>query len=325
MDRNLIERLAKTEEIHNIGIKHNGSEQVFNFLEETILITEENRIKGITRSATNNICLIGETGAGKTRLSSRILKRFPIQEVSRDNFKITKIPTLYASNTGRSLNGLANAMLSQLNDPGIKLRPTLIELTAKLSQQLKSAETNLIMLDEFHEISTIGNAVVVMNWLKSLTNATLTPVMIMGTPALKSLIESNEEVKRRFRVIELEKLEFSTLDSNCPFNSFSAGLAEKFKQIMSLKSFPAFDNMADLIRLNLATNGYPGNISELYKSAAKLAIREGVNEVKLHHFRDVYNYDKCTNLQIKTLNPFTVEEDKLLTVFHNNNKKVKRS
>ncbi|THK41196.1 NACHT domain-containing protein [Methylophaga sp. SB9B] len=299
-------KLAEAQKIHEIVIMHDELRQIYEVLKETINITEILLGEGKIISP-DSICLTGNAGTGKTTLSKILMKEFPKKVIIDQDLEIQTHPILFTSIQGKSVNGLAKVMLAQLGDHSAKNINEKTGLTERLKRQLKSARTNLIIFDEFHELLTDKNRKEVLGWVKALINATGIPILLMGTPGVESLIETNDEDVRRILKLYIGKLDYAYDQPSNQFYNYVTSLVDVYKKKLGFKSFYGFEKNSDFLRIFLATNGYPSNIAELFKNAAKAAIREGSIEVTINHLATGFNFSKNIDLLIGNHNPFKMK------------------
>lgn len=319
MDSDIIQRLVDAEKIHNLVLMHDDLRHVMGLIDEIIAISKARKSQntGDLPSFTENICLIGEAGTGKTTLSNLLKDKYPNEVVREKDREIFKHPILFTSIQNKSINGLANAMLQELGDFSHSRRNEKTRLTQALEVQLRTAQTELIIFDEFHELFSLKNRGNVTSWIKALINKTGIPILAMGTPGVEALISHSDETARRFKIESLNLLAYDYYDDDDEFSRYVEMLAEDYMETINMESFYKFDSHLDYLRLYLATNGYPSNIAELYKEAAKDAIRQGKNIVEINNLAQGFRAARRTSLAIGELNPFNITEKEAKAVFQN--------
>eukprot|EP01037_Dinobryon_pediforme_P031753 gene31753-36394_t len=121
--------------------------------------------------------LTGIGGAGKTTVCKAILKRFPALDIVEGDSAIRTVPAFYASVPSPStIRSLAASLLVSIGDP-LSPKGSAASLTTRLAHLLKVCRTQMILLDEFHNLlaeAAAGqpHANRVCNWLRTLINET---------------------------------------------------------------------------------------------------------------------------------------------------------
>lgn len=297
-----IEALANCSKIHEIVIMTDDTKRAIHTISEMIETTDI-AFRADKRPPPDSICITGLPGVGKTTLTKILLQKYPNDVIEHNNTKIHRCRILKTIATGVSIKSLAVTMLNQISTLDAPNSSQAV-LTDRLAVQLISSKTNLIIVDEFHELINDKNGLHVMRWLKSLINLTSIPILVLGTPGVESLIDSNDEIARRFKKITLNSLRYDIEMLNCEFKSYVNALADQYKSSIGFSNFYEFNDRSDYLRLFLATNGHRSNIAELYKEAAKEAIRDGCNFTKASHFIDAFESAKMYGLEVGSLNPF---------------------
>lgn len=303
--KDTITKLSEMEDIHNIFVEHGDVKNAVNKIVEVIDIHERRRLTG-NKTPADNLCLTGEPGSGKTTVCDYILSQYPRELISLEDREYPKIPTFYVTLRSKSIKGLASVMLTELNAPNPH-KGTKDELTDRLEELLKNTETNLIIMDEFHNLIDDRNSRDVLDWLKSLINRLNIPVLVLGTPQVRSLIDASSEMSRRFSKMSLEKLVFEPSSQNSPFEMYIKLLLTSLNQFLDFLEYPGFSKIL-LARLYIATNGYPANISILLKEIGRMAIRSGRSIASQDDLKQAFLNTNLVNLQISKINPFELTE-----------------
>jgi type II secretory pathway predicted ATPase ExeA len=311
-DNHLINKLSDMEDIHNIFVEHGDVKSATSKIVEIIETHETCRLRGISAPA-DNLCLTGESGSGKTTICHYILSQYPRKEKVQEDRQFTKIPTFYVTLRSKSIKGLASVMLTELNDPNPH-KGTKDELTDRLEELLKNTETNLIIMDEFHNLIDDKNSRDVLDWLKSLINRLKIPVLIVGTPEVKSLIDASNEMSRRFKKMTLKNLEFDPSIKNSHFERYVTSLLKSINKLLPFLKYPPVTKLM-LARLHIATNGYPANISQLLKEIGRTAIRQEKEIVLLDDLKEAFVQSNLVNLKIDRTNPFEISDKEVKTLF----------
>lgn len=312
---------ARIETIHNILVPHPAMANIRTDLENTIkthqtMINSSDSNDRSAFSRSNNICLFGDSGTGKTTLCTSIVKSFPNHTVIENGLDINVVPTFYTSVPSPiTIKGCALNMLKGLGvSPGKGAAQT---LTDELLALLHVAKTNLIILDEFHHLLNNKNSDAVGNWIKNLINTVKIPVLLVGTPGFESLINADPQIASRFPTRHhLSNFSYNPLlKGDLAMKSFIQSLANTYKTKAGLDSMPIFQSPQSLMAIYLATGGSPDGIATLFKFAAKAAIISGDNGVSMQHFKQVYPSLYLAHGQApKGYNPFDVSIQSLCRI-----------
>lgn len=143
------------------------------------------------------IRILGESGTGKSTICIWIKQKYPRQSlVDRD-----VLPALVVSiPPAATISSLAEAMLSELGDPS-PLTGNISNKTMRVVTLCKACKVEVILFDEAQHIYDRGKQVthyMVGDWLKSLVDNLAVPTVFLGLPRLELLLQSNEQLRRRF-------------------------------------------------------------------------------------------------------------------------------
>lgn len=309
------DKLALLRNINNIFIEHADAKNALNTIIGVIDRHQRCRKLGISAPA-ENICLTAEASSGKTTLCNYILGKYPRQRVVYEDREFDRIPTFYVILRDKTIKSLASAMLVQLKAEN-PYKGTKDELTHRLEVLLKNTETNLIILDEFHNLINDRNARDVLDWLKSLINRLNIPVLVVGTPGVESLIEASSEMSRRFKKISIAKLPFDPSAKNSPYGQYLKKYFETINQHFPFVCYPTEIHKLMLTKLYLATNGFPGNITLLVEKIGRMAIENDRNQVALEDLNLAFlEATNLANLAIQNVNPFGISDTEVKTLFY---------
>lgn len=151
------------------------------------------REAGLTR----NMLVLGESGTGKSCLCRWLLQQHPSQElVDR-----TKVDVLFATVPPAStIGGLAGVLLQAIGDRD-PFRGTVANMTARLVKLCHECGVEMILLDEAQHLQDRGTTkthYLVGDWLKTLIDQVGVPTVMLGLPRLELLLQTNEQIRRRF-------------------------------------------------------------------------------------------------------------------------------
>lgn len=285
------------------------------FVKDPTLVEILNGIGTLHRTgkgATHSQCmgLFGPSGSGKTRLvryyQRGFLKSCTERTYWQNGVEITILPLLFVESPARAtVKGLAETLLTALGDPR-PARGSQQEMTQRVLYWLQLRRISLIVIDEFqHLLGRAGSqngAYETADWLKSLLNANICPILLVGTEAAASILKVNEQLQRR--ALAVHRI--------LPYSVVNPTDFEVFRQMLSgleaalglaLPSGLSDDDLAR--RLHTATDGLIGRITGLLDRALLLAIERRENCITRQTLRDVYN--RTVNVGMIDENPFAAD------------------
>jgi len=213
------------------------------------------------------LLITGPSGFGKTTILQHYLELFPrVVELNH-----TRIPVLYVTTPASpTVKSMAEAILVALGDP-IARRGSAEEKTFRIYQLLQACQVELLMIDEFQHFCYAHSIVEfrsITDWLKNVISLTGMGVVLCGLPEAEMVIQSNEQLARRF----------STKYALTPFDVAQEGEFKEFRGI--LKSFQAaipLPTEEPLYEANLArrfliaSNGLLDYVRKILEGAVEVA------------------------------------------------------
>lgn len=144
------------------------------------------------------LCLIGETGVGKTTLARTYAAAFPRHETPLG----ARTPILYLETPHPiTVKGMTSALLHALGDPRA-FKGTQPEMNARLQGFLADCGTRLVILDDFHHlIDKQTNHILrdVSEWLKVLIKNTGIVYLVVGIEGeVERILTANPQLSRLF-------------------------------------------------------------------------------------------------------------------------------
>lgn len=236
-----------------------------------------------------SIALVGMTGTGKTALLSNYLKSHPRIEHS----EFTEVTVLYAEIPARcTIKKLATILLRAIGSP-FPMAGDEEDRTHQLITLVKNCKVRLIILDEVNHLVDRGSAkshYFVGDWIKQLISKTRVPVVLAGTPRVRYLLKTNEQLASRFaETISIEPLSAE----EGAVNSIDAAL-KVFKGMMGDIPSISFIYSENQRLFAFACGGRLRSLSRLITRAVEIGANAGgvSSEVFATAFEQVI-YDKC--------------------------------
>lgn len=276
-------------------------------IEHTIL---RKAVKAVGRAIRDNanyseprhLIIVGESGCGKTTVCDTIAA----QHVTFDaEFKLgvqRKVGALMMSIpspvTPRSM---AAELLREL---GITraLHGNTRELTEELLILLKQCDVEVVILDEFQHLLSVGSSMPagssckklreVQDWVKSLIVKSGITFVLLGLPETTALVWSEPQLRRRFnQIYRLRPFPQPTQKDPGELPLFADDLLG-----LALQKLTCFDDVVEFSgqldhaeRLYFATGGNPSHVKQLIIDAARRAFRRGSRAITLGDFACAYD------------------------------------
>lgn len=251
-----------------------------------------------------NMLITGWQGVGKTTLCKNYEQKYPRLETEEGSI----VPVLSASiPVPASVKALVTALLLALGDPAADKGST-VSQTIRAYELVKVCKTELIILDEFQHIIDRKLETVLQNtadWLKTFVNETKIPVILMGMPSCKIILESNPQLRRRFLIREELK----------PFGWSTPGTNNEIQQLLTvidgklpLKKRSNLSDPEMAYRFFCATSGIMSSFMILIRGAAREALKSGSEIITPKMLADVYE-KHLSSIAPEFANPFTENSD----------------
>lgn len=225
------------------------------------------------------LCLIGETGVGKTTLVRSYVAAFPRYETRLG----TRAPILYLETPHPiTVKGMTSAMLHALGDPRA-FKGTQAEMNARLQSYLTDCGTRLVILDDFHHlIDKQTNRILrdVSEWLKVLIKNTGIVYLVVGIEGeVERILTANLQLSRLFLRERLRPF---------PWQPDEANIIADFARLISYVQATLGLTLATeepmpvlLFRVHQATNGVMSHIMNLFRQAKRIQRQRGESQPPL--------------------------------------------
>lgn len=144
-----------------------------------------------------HLLILGESGTGKSSLCrwlSQKYKRYSLKD--RDVLPLLTLSIPAAA----TIASVVEQLLSRLGDPA-PTSGTASAKTARFITLCRACRVEMILFDEAQHIHDRGQSTthyMVGDWLKSLIDQAAIPTGFLGLPRLESLLQVNEQLRRRF-------------------------------------------------------------------------------------------------------------------------------
>jgi energy-coupling factor transporter ATP-binding protein EcfA2 len=219
------------------------------------------------------LCLIGETGVGKTTLVRSYAAAFPRYETRLG----TRTPILYLETPHPiTVKGMTSALLHALGDPRA-FKGTQAEMNARLQSYLADCGTRLVILDDFHHlIDKQTNRILrdVSEWLKVLIKNTGIVYLVVGIEGeVERILTANLQLSRLFVRERLRP--FPWQPGNPETISDFARLISYVQTTLSVSLAETESLPVLLFRIHQATAGVMSHIMNLFRQANRIQRRQG--------------------------------------------------
>lgn len=222
-----------------------------------------------------NMLILGEAGTGKSSLCRWMMTQYPRQRLlERDQIEILHMVVPPAA----TMMGVADALLSSLGDPHPG-RGSITLKTSRIVTLCRNCKVELLLVDEAQHLQDRGNVrthYLVGDWFKHLIDRLAVPTVMLGLPQLQKLLETNEQLRRRFsrRIwLGLGQSDNVSIETEC-YDLFLA-----LSTLLPFSVVPGSYEAQDMgSRLYYACDGRVAYIKKLLFAALRAAL-EGDHEV----------------------------------------------
>lgn len=230
------------------------------------------RATGIAHS----LLILGESGTGKSSLARLFAERYPMQTTpERDVIPVLSVSIPPAA----TIAGTVEAVLSRLGDPQPE-RGTVSVKTARAVKIARGCGVEMLLFDEAQHIQDRGRAqsqYFVGDWLKSFMDALALPVTLLGLPRMQSLLQVNEQLRRRFAqriFLSVQNTGIDATEENS-LNLFSS-LADALPLPLDPRPFGWIELGS---RLQFATDGRIAYVKQLLICAYEHAVNQETTSI----------------------------------------------
>lgn len=256
-------------------------------------------------SEPENLFIGGPTGAGKTTLSNKYVKRYP----PIVDGEITKVPVLKVTIPSPATEkGLVTKMLYEIGDPLAETGSRSMQ-TIRLERFIEKCGVELIILDEFqHFIDRDSEKVLrtVADWLKVLIEDTGVPQVLLGLNEgsyanhADKIFDANPQLSRRFAHRHtLEPFRFSSTEEIEEFRTFLYIIDNS----LPLGTSSRLADMDMATRFYYASDGVVAYIMKLIKKGTSMALQRNEELLTLDILAKAFDLHVLKDKTSK-INPF---------------------
>lgn len=246
-----------------------------------------------------NLLVLGESGTGKTSLAQIFTKEYPAVALPERNL----VPVLHVSvPAAATIAGTVESVLAQLGDPAPE-RGTVSVKTARAVKIARACGVEMLMIDEAQHIQDRGRShsqYFVGDWLKSFMDALGAPVTLLGLQRTQSLLQVNEQLRRRFT----HRLSLSVQQSEEAGDEECLRLFTSMAGSLPLKLDPRPYGWGEFAkRLHFATDGRVAYIKKLLIGAYDHAISGSHKSISISELSEAFT-SAIWPEGVGALNPF---------------------
>ncbi|GAB2180940.1 hypothetical protein DLREEDagrD3_11630 [Denitratisoma sp. agr-D3] len=245
--------------------------------QEAMHAMAELHVRRRKHSVGGGLLLTGPSGAGKSTMVRAYLDSFPrVHETERTHIPVLLV-SVPSSPTSRSL---ASAILEAL---GYKKahRGTAPEMTARIHELFIRCGVEMVLLDEFQHLfyaPSLNAFRDVTDWLKNFLEATRVGMVACGLPAAEAVVNSNEQLARRFSArIRVAPFAF---DQDEDFQEFRGVLKSLGTYLPIPPETPLYEsNLAR--RIHVGSYGLMDYVIKILEGAVSVAASAGLDRLDL--------------------------------------------
>ncbi len=274
---------------------------------ELASMIEDSRERSVRSSAPRCLFMAGITGSGKTTLGKEILKKHPRCVGDEKTIVPVLMSKLFAPAT---VKNMATALLRSMGDP-IPDKGTKTNQTIRLYDFLESSEVELIIIDEFQRVfDRNSNRVIIdgADWLTDLVDESELPVVLLGMPWGKHILDMHTQLKRRFSAQrELKPFGWDTDEKKKYIMKFLNSIDKKLP--FSKRSELGSEEIA--FRIMCGSRGKRSAVMRIVRRASELTIKCGGDQITMQMLAKAYD-DELASLYPQAANPFFAKRNKLI-------------
>ncbi len=290
---------GKLESLKRLYIPHPEVKRILEALER---LRKFGNPDGGLPSPARCLLLTGPSGSGKSALLRRWMSNFPAQQTPLGD----RQEVLYVEVPARcTTKNLAENMLRALNLPdNIAGKGTEVTQMERVKHHLRHQEVKVVILDEVQHLIDSGSRNVIYraaDFVKSLLNAAICPVVLAGMPEATAIFTENEQLKRRaFGQYALNAFNWEDSAERSIFRAVLAAYEEQLP-------FEAPSNLgrdkALAFRLHCFSGGKVGRAIDFLYAATINALETGASSLSMEILHETAAYFPGAN-DYGQVNPF---------------------
>lgn len=178
--------------LKDLYIRHPAAQRVEQFLGHLIRLPRKHRMPGLF------VC--APSGQGKTHVLRAFQRHYPETALPQGK---RRLPILYASvPASPTVRALDAMLLSEANLPQA-VWPSHMPLSERLRRALTSLGTQLIAIDEIHNIEHVPRSRVLHDWVRGISNDMQLAVVLAGTEEFEPALLADAQLESRFFIVRL--------------------------------------------------------------------------------------------------------------------------
>jgi len=241
--------------------------------------------------------IVGESRAGKSSFIENARKRLALEEPRLAQGLLVSQPP-----SKSNLDEFIETMLGHLGDPLPSARTTGIKPKDRLLRFMTHESFTGAIVDEAHllmESKTDHFQNVAARWIRLTMNDTRRPFILVGTPVVNQFLDTNRELRERFRVkADIARYDLMDDESEADFERCLLALGEA----MPIKVEPDFADAHMQVRMFNACEGLTGYLMDLVERTIHRAQTRDLPVIGLTEWADAFETEFPERAAV--LNPF---------------------
>jgi hypothetical protein len=252
-----------------------------------------------------NLLVLGESGTGKSSLCRHISALHPRHQLpDRDIVSVVAIQVPPAA----TIRGIVDGMLKALGDPASS-SGSLTNKTNRIIHLCKQCRVEILMFDEAQHLQDRGafrTHYAIGDWFKTVIDQVAVPTVLLGLPRIESLLQVNEQLRRRFSSrywMTMGQSDKSTVEAECLQLFMSLVECMEVPFVTAPYTWPELGE-----RLRYASDGRVAYVKKLLSGALRICIESGLESIDSALLESVFTRDIWPEARGK-LNPFSQSFD----------------
>jgi predicted ATPase len=246
--------------------------------------------------------LTGETGSGKTSLIQEYRRRVN----ANSGLRHSDVPVLITKVS--SNKGLEKTLIQILSDLEKfachqKKRDLKVDLTKEVVQNLTAAKVELLIINEFHDLvkfKSYQERQIITSALKFISEEANIPIVLVGMPWMKDIINDSEWVSRLRRRKHLDYFSYTLKEEREHFRFLLVGFSKR----MSFDTRPVLHSKELTRALFAVCRGEFRQLKSFLYEACKIALQNNDHTLNEKTLAETFDKLGCEHL---SSNPFTIK------------------